>query len=166
MAGAAGPLPGNQVFIDMMKAKVARVENPEPLWAAMIVNFHQVEEAVFESEGGSSPWVPLSDFTLANKAALGFAGTNILERTGDLWGSMTGTNGFSDTRVSQYGWYSGTTVAYAGFHQAGMPHNPMRLIVNLTPGVIAMWVAMMENYFFAGGSEGKMPGVATISKAV
>ena len=164
MAGAGGPLPGNTVFVDKMRKLELRVADPAPLWAAMIVNFHQVEEAVFESEGPG--WKELTPETLANKAALGFSGTNILERTGDLWGSMTGTNGFTHTEISPLGWFSGTTVPYAGFHQRGEGNNPERLIVNLKPGVIAMWVTMMRNYFFKGGSEGVMPGSSTISGAI
>ena len=161
---SGGPLPGNQVFIKKLETLKARVLDPTPLWAAMVVNFHQVEEAKFEAEGPG--WDQLKDSTLASKAALGFAGTNILERTGDLWNSLTGTNGFSKTEITTLGWYSGTTVAYAGFHQTGTSKMVARPPVNLTPGVIAMWVAMMENYFFLGGSEGRMPGASTISGAI
>ena len=165
MSPAGGALPGNQVFIDKMAKMLARAADPAPLWEAMIVNFHQIEEAKFSS--GGPGWAELQPSTLAVKAALGFAGTNILERTGDLWGSMTGTNGFTDKRVSVYGWYSGTTLPYAGFHQTGTPPRMVaREIVNITPGVVAMWSEMMRNYFFAGGSEGRMPGTATISKAI
>lgn len=163
-------LPGNAKFIKRLEDMVARTGHMEPVFESMVVTFHQIENAKFES--GGPGWAPLTENTVRRKIEEG-ADEQILVRTHDLWDSMVGVGSFHAQVITGYGWESGTTLGYAQFHQVGWTGGgpsgresaPARPIVDLTPETVALWVEMMEAYIVTGDSN-KFPGQSKIMRAI
>ena len=154
MAGN-GPLPGNDIMSKKMHGIASRAGFLEPLFAAMLVSFHKLEDQRFEDEGPG--WAALADSTESVKSSLGYGNSNILERTTELWTSLTGAGQYSNAGLLDDGWEAISTVPYAGFHQMGFTHIggtevPARPPVdpNLAENAGPAWMLMIREYVFEG----------------
>lgn len=151
-----GALPGNAVLAARLTGMADRSIATTPVMESMVVAFHEYENYKFEKEGPG--WQELASSTIDVKNSLGYAGTNILERTGTLWDSLTGVGDYSTVTVSPLGWESISIVPYAGWHVQGVPeHNmPARPPVDLpgTPrgdALIASWIELLQRYVVGFG---------------
>ena len=89
----------------------------------------------FDSEGvyGSAGWTPLAPSTVAEKAAKGLD-PRIMHRTYRLRDALAGKNADRIGRVNRQSLVYGSSVDYAGYHQAGTSNMPRRPLVKPTKG--------------------------------
>lgn len=82
----------------------------------------------FEEQGnGEQPWAPLAPSTIADRARKGFGPTPILQRTGDLRGSMKGSHDRDSAEIGP-----SEDVAHAGFLADGTSRMPARDFLQIT----------------------------------
>lgn len=126
-----------------------RAGNARPAFDAIADRLEGISAQQFDSQGGRSrAWAPLADSTRRRKAALGLD-HRILHATGELRRSLTGgPGGQRITTLNQIVY--GTTVPYAGFHQAGGGHLPRRRVVDLTECDRKEMVQILQRYMLTG----------------
>lgn len=104
-----------------------RVTNAKPAFKRIADQVRSQVGEQFESEGeaGSGGWAPLKDSTLNRKAALGLS-SKVLQATGDLLASLTGTGGGNIEKVTGTSLTFGTELSYGRWHQSGTRNMPQR----------------------------------------
>jgi phage gpG-like protein len=104
-----------------------------PIWPVIEDEFYAQEKLQFQTEGmdgsGGTKWVPLSPEYAGWKEAH-FPGKPILQRTGDLYDSLTNPNSTNGVRREERKTLTlGSTLPYALYHQTGSrdgEHPPAR----------------------------------------
>lgn len=139
------PLPGNDALPIYFEEITARAANFEPAFMLIVESFHKEEAQRWASEGPG--WAPLSDATLATKAAYGW--DQMMVRSGDLLGSLTG-GAYSNTEMTPDFVEMTTSVPYAHFHQSGTTKMPQRKVVDITAATLVTWSMILETYLISG----------------
>lgn len=111
-----------------------------PAWLLIGASFREMETMDFADEGPG--WAP----TVPDSRQL-----SILVRTGALKESLI--DAFPEMGPSNM--FIGTHVPYARYHQEGFVHLggtsvPARPPVQISDGVIAVWIKIMKDYIFGG----------------
>jgi phage gpG-like protein len=99
-----------------------------PIWPVIEDDFYAQEKDQFKSEGteGGDKWAPLSPEYAGYKEAH-FPGKPILQRTGDLYDSLTNPNSANGVRREERKTLTlGSTLPYALYHQQGTNKMPAR----------------------------------------
>jgi phage gpG-like protein len=132
-------------------------ENATDLRPALAAIFRDWEDRVdkqFSSEGSAmgTPWEPLADSTLAQKAAGGYP-PDILIRTGALRASFKGgSDHVSDIRRDGGEW--GTTDPKALFHQHGTSRMPARPVFKLDEPARREAMRTLQRHIFGADGQG------------
>jgi phage gpG-like protein len=104
------------------------ISDYRPIWPVIEDDFYAQEKDQFRSEGveGGEKWEPLSAAYAGWKEAA-FPGKPILQRTGDLYESLTNPNSVNGVRREERKTLTlGSTLPYAIFHQRGTANMPPR----------------------------------------
>lgn len=148
---------GDRVIEGNFDKHRARAENPMPAFALLATRFLEVEKLQFESQGaeGGSPWAPLAESTLAEKARLGLD-MRTLFRTHALFDSLTNASAPGHVRrITPEVLELGTAVAsdggypYAEAHQHGRGV-PVRKPVDLNDLERGSWAKTVHRYITTG----------------
>jgi phage gpG-like protein len=127
--------------------------NLQPLFEKLVKELQDVEKLQFESEGayGSGGWTPLAISTIESKQRRE-VDNGVLRATDLLYNSLTGGGAGSVADVSSDYLRYGTTVYYAGIHQAGSPstHLPQRRVVQLPEGERRNIARAVQEYIVTG----------------
>ena len=130
-----------------------RAQDMTPLFRQLVNDFYSIERDQFRSEGssGSGGWAPLRPATVA---ARGNAHP-ILTDTGDLRASLTRPSAKGAvSEIGPDGFFVGTDIDYAHFHQRGTSRMPRRRPVELTGADRTAWVKALQRFLiYGGGSE-------------
>lgn len=120
-----------------------------PAFDAMADSFARAELRQFRSEGGygSGGWPALSP-TYAAWKARHFPGQPILQRTGDLFESLTSRPFPIDVIEPQMAVF-GSDVGYGVFHQEG-DGVPMRKPIDLPETLRRRWVKILQRWLMTG----------------
>jgi phage gpG-like protein len=105
-----------------------------PVWPVIEDDFYAQEKDQFKSEGveGGDKWSPLTPPEYANWKEAHFPGKPILQRTGDLYDSLTNPNSPNGVRREERKTLTlGSTLPYALDHQLGTPTMDARPEVQL-----------------------------------
>ena len=113
-----------QVAMDRGIARFADgIADYRPIWPIIEDDYYAQMKDQFKSEGeeGGDAWAPLSEKYAGWKEAH-FPGKPILQRTGDLYDSLTNPNSTNGVRREERKTLTlGSTLAYAIDHQTGTP---------------------------------------------
>jgi phage gpG-like protein len=104
------------------------VADYRPVWPVIEDDFYAQIKDQFKTEGaeGGEKWAPLSPEYAGYKEAH-FPGKPILQRTGDLYESLTNPNSANGVRKEERKTLTlGSTIPYAVFHQLGTENMPAR----------------------------------------
>ncbi len=116
-------------------------------------SFVRAERRQFRTEGayGSGGWAPLSEGYAAWKAQH-YPGQPILQRTGDLYRSLTGGAGFVRV-IEDHFMVVGSSVEYGGFHMRPGPNGrPARKPIELTETLRRSWVKQLQAHIMGEAS--------------
>jgi hypothetical protein len=127
---------------DLLKLRFSRmrlrIEDLTPLWDGVTEEYRSEIYRTFASEGsyGGYPWAPLALSTQADRARKGFPPAHpILVRTSRLRDSLL-ESGHPEAcgQITPRGWFMGTQVEYAIFHQSRLPRHkiPRRAFLLIT----------------------------------
>ncbi|MBT4498064.1 MAG: hypothetical protein HOC74_10105 [Gemmatimonadetes bacterium] len=131
----------------------ANIKDLRGVWPDIRDDFLEGGQAQFASQGksGSGGWKALSPAYAAWKNAH-FPGKPILQRQGDLIGSLTNkSNKRFIYRPSKLGLAIGTRVPYARYHQTGTPDMPARPPIQLTKAQQTRWMKLIQEHIFNTG---------------
>jgi phage gpG-like protein len=112
------------------------VSDYRPIWPVIEDDFYAQEKDQFASEGaeGGEKWPELAP-EYAEWKATAFPGKPILQRSGDLYGSLTSPNNPNAVRIEERKTLTlGSRVPYAIYHQSPLPRKrlPRRPEIMLT----------------------------------
>lgn len=123
-----------QIQMDRGIARFADgVTDYRPIWPIIEDDFYAQEKAQFQTEGkeGGGQWKELSPAYAGWKEAH-FPGKQILQRTGDLYSSLTSPNDPNAVRREERKTLTlGSRVPYAMYHQTGTGRMPARPEIQL-----------------------------------
>ena len=105
-----------------------------PAWPAIEDEFHALMADQFRTKGeeAGAPWAPLS-VAYAHWKEVHYPGRPILQRTGDLYRSLTDSHDSNAVRAAESKSLKlGSRVLYAVFHQKGTRRMPARNEIQLT----------------------------------
>lgn len=131
-----------------MRGMASRAADFIPAFGVIDTSFSLIEKAKFAQEGPG--WPALADSTAAYKASMGFSPKILGPRTGVLEASLTAHGTGSILKTTPYSITMGTNVSYAIFHQLGMPANPLRPLVKITPAQATLWITILRDWFLRG----------------
>lgn len=143
-----------------LEVRISRISgaarNLAPAWPTVVTALRSVEAQVFASEGGFSRggrWKPLSRRYALRKARLR-PGAKILEYSGRLRGSLTGSSSDSIYRPGPRSLEYGTSVPYARYHQEGGGFLPRRSFLDLTDRQASTIGAILHRYIVSESARG------------
>jgi phage gpG-like protein len=123
------------------------------MFEKLVKELRDVEKLQFDSEGGygSGGWTPLAISTIESKQRRE-VDNGVLRATDLLYNSLTGTGSGSIAEISSEWLRYGTTVFYAGIHQAGAEstHLPQRRVVQLPEGERRNIAKLVQEYIVTG----------------
>ena len=126
---------GGKTRMDRGIARIAEgIADYRPVWAAIEDEFHAQMANQFRTKGeeAGAPWAPLSEAYAAWKEAH-YPGRPILQRTGDLYRSLTDSHDPNAVRVAEGKLLKlGSRIAYATYHQQGTRRMPARKEIQLS----------------------------------
>jgi phage gpG-like protein len=139
------------------------VSDFRPIWPVISDDFYALEKDQFKSEGaeGGEQWQELSE-AYAGWKEVHYPGKPILQRSGDLYNSLTSANDPNAVMIAERRALTlGSKVPYAIYHQSPAPRKrlPRRPEIMITDkfrsdamrNVQAMLVQMATNYGFRTG---------------
>lgn len=141
---------------DVLTAWESRVLSIAKAYTAIVADFHMIEARRFNAEGPG--WEPLAGPTVADRERLGYGGEHpILVRTDRLALSLTRSEGAesgdSVFRVEPDGFFVGTAVPYAHWHQTGgttEDRPPKRQLVEISEPDKVRWMSILGRYLAHG----------------
>lgn len=141
---------------EVLTAWERRITSIAKAYGAIAADFHMIEARRFNDEGPG--WAPLAGPTVAQREHLGYGGEHpILVRTDRLALSLTRPEGVEDGdsvfRVEPDGFFVGSAVPYAHWHQTGgTPEDrpPRRQLVEITEPDKVRWMAILGRYLAHG----------------
>lgn len=138
---------GNAALTRRLSAMQTAVADMTPVWGVLRNRFVATMAMEFAGQrSASGKWKPLSPAYGAWKAQH-YGGKPILQRTGELYGSLTGDLAI-DIREPQM-MVLGTDVSYARFHQTGTKKMPARPIIDLSESERMTWVELILQHLMA-----------------
>lgn len=143
---------GEKLISREIMRTAARAIDLLPAWIAIGEAIEEVEERLFESEGGTGAgggWEPLAASTVARKAARG-EDQRILHATLALRESLTGKTGDSIRIMTPSSFAFGTEVPYAKYHQTGTSKMPARRVVDFTAANKSLVVQVLQRFVLTG----------------
>ncbi len=126
--------------------------NAEPAFHTLAESFVRAERRQFRTEGayGSGGWAPLSP-RYAEWKERHYPGQPIIQRTGDLYRSLTGGNALHVRVVTGHFLLIGSAVEYGAFHMRPGPHGrPARKPIELTESLRRSWVRTLQRFLVEG----------------
>jgi phage gpG-like protein len=114
-----------------------RTKDLRPVQNRIIQKYRNEVDLQFASQGsrGGFPWRPLKPSTIEGRVRAGFAPGPILQRTGTLRDSLVNSNHRLGCKGNTpLGWFLGTQVKYAVYHQSRAPRKklPRRAFLTIT----------------------------------
>lgn len=114
-----------------------RIQDLQPVNEKLIEEFRNEIKLQFETQGGRSgfPWAPLKPSTIRGRVRAGFPPGPILVRTGALRDSLVESHHALGCKSNTpKGWFIGTQVKYAVYHQSRSPRTkiPRRAFLAIT----------------------------------
>jgi phage gpG-like protein len=127
------------------------IENFLEVWIQIRDDFFEIERQQFGTQGarGAIPWAPLS-LSYDRWKRKYYPGQPILQRSGFLFGQMTGglAAEFTEKSLRMY-----PTVPYGVYHQRGTARMPARPVVSLTEDDKMRWMKMIHRFVFQKAKE-------------
>lgn len=147
---------GDTSLVDRLEGWIRRATAIEKAYAAIVADFYAIESRRFQAEGPG--WLPLAESTQADRARSGYGPQHpILVRTDTLALSLTRPDQQGSVyREEPEGFFVGTNVPYAHWHQtggtiAGRP--PQRQLVDISAADRVRWYAILGRYLAGLDSE-------------
>lgn len=139
-----------QVSRELMRFS-AHAGNAQPAFHKIAEDMREQIAEQFSTEGdrGSGGWAPLTDSTLAAKAARGLD-SHILQATQSLMNSLAGTGGDHIEQVTDDSLLFGSSIAYGKYHQKGTTRMPARKPVDFTELDRRGFVRTLQRYIVGG----------------
>jgi hypothetical protein len=147
---------GEEVLARALSRFGEGVQDFRPVWEAIHLNFVQIEEQQFDSQGarGGQPWPPLSPSYAAWKEKWS-PGMPILRLTQRMWGEFAVGVGMMVDIAPMYMRLT-PTVDYAQWHQRGTSRMPARKVVQLTEPDKMGWMKMLHSYVYDKAREARL----------
>lgn len=147
---------GEEVLARALSRFGEGISDFRPAWDSIHLNFIQIEEQQFESEGtrGGALWPPLSPTYAAWKQKY-FPGRPLLQLTGTMWGQLAVGTGLLVEKQPML-LRMVPTVPYAKYHQTGTSHMPARKPVVLTEEDKMGWMKILHNYVYDKAKEARL----------
>jgi phage gpG-like protein len=143
-----GEVQVDRTFMRMSDA----ARNLSPMFDKLVKELQDIEKLQFDSEGGygSGGWQGLAESTIETKKRKGLE-SEILRATNALMESLTGGSG-SIIEVTDEWLRFGTSLNYAGIHQAGSPKTnlPQRRVMQLPEGERRNIAKIVQRYILTG----------------
>jgi phage gpG-like protein len=140
-----------QVERELLNIK-RRADGMRPAFEKLHQSFVGIERRQFDSQGrsGSGGWAPLKPATIAAKQRRGHD-ARILRATERLRKSLTNKTSADHVKeISLDGFFFGTRVPHARFHQTGTTKMPQRRPVELTERERRAWVRVLQRHIREG----------------
>lgn len=105
-----------------------RAKDLKPVNERIMREYRKQIDRQFRSEGSTAgfPWRPLAPATIRDRVRKGFPPGPILQRTGDLRDSLVESNHSRGCKGNTaQGWFIGTQVEYAKYHQSRAPRKQL-----------------------------------------
>lgn len=137
-----------------------------PIWPVIEDDFYAMEKRQFGTEGvagGGKKWEPLKPDYEEGKS-VHYPGLPILQRTGEMFGSLTERDHPAAVHVEERKTLTlGTTIEYAIFHQQGTSRMAARPEIQFPEEFKRMEMAHIQQYLVrvataAGFRDGRVPG--------
>ena len=121
-----------------------RCQDMRWFWREVRADYLEMIAEQFNTTGGrSGGWQPLSPYTVAEKAAAGYGGAPIMQRTRDLINSLMLGGPMSVEVLAPDYLKLGTAVPYAPIHQYGGGNVPERPLIAVTDADGKRWAEML-----------------------
>lgn len=129
------------------------LKDMSPAFKDIAESLKKAEVQQFASQGGAGGgWAPLSDGYALWKQ-INYPGKPILELTGALKASVTGSGPHYVEQITKDSLKVGTSLFYALFHQRGTGRMPARPVIQLTEENKRGWMKILQVYAYKAARE-------------